>query len=78
MSGLHFDGFGVNQIVLGVRADEFHVDGLKAICHRDHQAIVITFDVEYDPAILQDAGASVPRLDVRRLTPVRLLHFDHP
>lgn len=39
---------------------------------------VIALDVEDDPAIFQDAGASVLGLDVRRLTPVRLLHLIHP
>lgn len=78
MSGLHFNGFGVNQIVLGVRADEFHVNSLEAIGHRHHQSIVIALDVEHDPAILQNAGTTVLRLDVRRLAPVRLLHLIHP
>jgi hypothetical protein len=48
MSDLHLNGFGVNPIVLGVRADEFHVDGLEAICHRDHQAIFIALNIEDD------------------------------
>ena len=67
MSDLHLNGFGVNPIVLGVRADEFHVDGLEAICHRDHQAIFIALNIEDDPAILQNAGATVLRLDGRWL-----------
>src|SRR6185369_13100913 len=78
MSALLFDGFGVNRIVLGMCADEFHVDGLIAICHRGHQAVVIALDVEDDPAILEDAGTAVLSFDVRRLAPGGLLYLVCP
>ena len=42
------------------------------------QAIVIALDVEDDPAILEDAGAAVVRLDIRRLAPDSLLHLIGP
>jgi hypothetical protein len=49
-----------------MRADELHIDGLVAIRHRDHQAVVIALDVEDNPAVLEDTGVAVPILDVGR------------
>lgn len=75
---LHFNGFGIDGVVLGMRADKFHVNRLVAIGHRYDQAIVIALDVEDYSAILEDAGASVLFLDVRRPLPICLLDFINP
>jgi hypothetical protein len=52
MSMLHRNSFSINSIVIGMGADELHIHGLVAICHRDHQTIVIAFDVEDNSAVL--------------------------
>lgn len=59
-------------------ADELHIQGAEAVSHGGNQAVVVTFDVEHHPAVLEDAGAAKEQLDVRRLLPVGLAHLIHP
>ena len=55
----HFDGFCVHLVVSFVGNDEFHVDGLQPANDGHDQAIVVSFDVENDTPVLEDAGAGV-------------------
>lgn len=68
---LHFHGFGVDLVVLGVRADELDVDDAEPVCDGNDQPVVIALDIEYDAPVLQHTGVPVLhkiRIIFRRIT----------
>jgi hypothetical protein len=78
MSKLLFNSFGIDGIVCGVCANELHVDGLESVRYRHDQAVVIALDIENDPAIPEETGATVLILDVRRSFPSSMPDLIHP
>lgn len=56
---LHFNGFGVYCIIGRLCADKFHVDSLVAVSDSHYQAMVVAFDVEDHPAVLENTDATV-------------------
>jgi hypothetical protein len=59
-------------------ADEFYIDQLSEISNCHHQPIVIALDVEHHPAIFQNAGIAILRLDVSGRSLFSFVGFIHP
>lgn len=53
-------------------ADKLDIHNANPVGDGHDQAVIIAFDVEHDPVVLDEAGATVPRLDVLRASPARL------
>ncbi len=75
---LHFYGFGVDLVVLGVCAYEFDVTDAQFVGDGNDQAVVIALDVKNDAPVFQHASAAVLFLDVRRLLPSGFAGFIEP
>jgi len=61
------NGFCVNLVVGLVGSNELQVDQLQLVCDDHNQPVVVALDVEYYPAIFQNACIAVLLFDVRRL-----------
>lgn len=58
-----------------MRANKLHINSLVAICHRDHETIVIALNIEDYPAIFNDTCVTILIFDILRLVPVRVLYL---
>src|SRR5690554_1282859 len=69
---LHFHGFRIDSVVLGMSADELDVDDAELIGDSDNQAVVVALDIKDDASVLQDACIAVVSFDIGRLGPICL------
>lgn len=65
----------INGIILFVCTDEFHKTGLPPVVDSDDEAVFVARNVKHDPAVFQDAGGTVLRLDFLGVLPCRTGNF---
>jgi len=78
LPSIHVYRFGINSVVLFVSANELDVNQAKFVGNSGYQPLIVSLDVEHDPAVFQDAGVSVMGLDVCGLRPVCFTGFVMP
>ena len=61
-----------------MRPYEPDVGNLKFVLHGDHQAVGVSFDVEHDPVVTENARRPVFRFNVLWALPSRLFGFGIP
>jgi len=78
LPSIHVYRFGINSVVLFVGAYELDVNQAKFVGNSGYQPVIVTLDVEHNPAVFQDAGVGVMCLDVSWLRPVCFTGFVIP
>jgi len=72
------DLLDVDAIVLLVRADPFDPDDALLEIDRDHQTIIIAFDIEHDPICRNDTSCRIVTPNISGAGPAGLFHLIEP